>query len=277
MPRSSKPQPRHAPAPSAHYTRRRVLVIAASVFAMLAAALLATLGMTKLPKTIGAAPLLPIGEVIFVGDMQRVDAAELKRVAGGIRGSMLRTDLNEVKAAVKQVHWVRNADVRRRFPATLEVRIEEHRPFAKWITEDADARALVNTFGEVFEANLDASLPLFRGPQGSSSQVLMSYISFKTQLAAIGQVPLAVTLSARRAWQLNLDNGVLLELGRSGAAERLARFVKAYPVVPAIQTANVRVDMRYQSGMAVKLADDQSGPSQLGSAPKSNKKATTKS
>ena len=277
MPRSSKPQRKHAPATGAHYTRRRVLVIAASVFAMLAAALLATLGMTKLPKTIGAATLLPIGEVIFVGDMQRVDAAELKRVAGGIRGSMLRTDLNEVKAAVKQVHWVRNADVRRRFPATLEVRIEEHRPFAKWITEDADARALVNTFGEVFEANLDASLPLFRGPQGSSSQVLMSYISFKTQLAAIGQVPLAVTLSARRAWQLNLDNGLLLELGRSGAAERLARFVKAYPVVPAIQTANVRVDMRYQSGMAVKLADDQSGPSQLGSAPKSNKKTTTKS
>ena len=277
MPRSSKPQPRHAPATGAHYTRRRVLVIAASVFAMLAAALLATLGMTKLPKTIGAAPLLPIGEVIFVGDMQRVDAAELKRVAGGIRGSMLRTDLNEVKAAVKQVHWVRNADVRRRFPATLEVRIEEHRPFAKWITEESDARALVNTFGEVFEANLDASLPLFRGPQGSSSQVLMSYISFKTQLAAIGQVPLAVTLSARRAWQLNLDNGVLLELGRSGAAERLARFVKAYPVVPAIQTANVRVDMRYQSGMAVKLADDQSGPSRLGSTPKSNKKITTKS
>ena len=277
MPRPSKPQPRHAPAPGAHYTRRRVLVIAASVFAMLAAALLATLVMTKLPKTIGASTLLPIGEVIFVGDMQRVDAAELKRVAGGIRGSMLRTDLNDVKAAVKQVHWVRNADVRRRFPATLEVRIEEHRPFAKWMVGDAEARALVNTFGEVFEANFDETLPIFHGPQGSSSQVLASYISFKTQLAAIGLVPLAVTLSARRAWQLKLDNGVLLELGRSEAAERLARFVKAYPVVPAIQMANVRVDMRYQSGMAVKLADGQSGPSQPDNLPKPNKKTTTKS
>ena len=277
MPRPSKPQPRHAPASGAHYTRRRVFVIAASVFAMLSAALLASLGMTMLPKSIGASPLLPIGEVIFVGDMQRVDAAELKRVAGGIRGSMLHTDLNDVKAAVKQVHWVRNADVRRRFPATLEVRIEEHRPFAKWMVGDADARALVNTFGEVFEADFDSSLPTFRGPQGSSSQVLANYINFKTQLAAIGQVPLVVTLSARRAWQLKLDNGVLLELGRSEAAERLARFVKAYPVVPAIQMANVRVDMRYQSGMAVKLADGQSGISQPGSSPKPSKKTTTKS
>lgn len=277
MPRLSKPQPRHPPAPGAHFTRSRVVVIAASMFAMLVAAVLAFLAMTTLPKTFDTSPIFPIREVIFAGDMQRVDAAELRRVAGGIRGSMLHTDLNDVKAAIKQVHWVRNADVRRRFPATLEVSVEEHRPFAKWMVGDAEVRALVNTFGEVFEADFDESLPIFSGPQGTSTEVLASYASFKTQLAEIGQVPSAVTLSARRAWQLKLDNGVLLELGRSEAVERLARFVKAYPVLPAIQVANVRVDLRYQSGMTVRVADAKPAASPTGATQKPTKKITAKS
>ena len=108
-----KQRPRHAPEPDAHFTRNRVVVIAASLVAMLIAAALVWLGLTMLPKKFDSSAMLPIREVTFVGDMQRVDAGELKRIAGGIRGSMLRTDLNDVKAAISQTHWVRSADVRR--------------------------------------------------------------------------------------------------------------------------------------------------------------------
>ena len=221
--------------------------------------------------------MLPIRAVTFVGGMQRVDAAELQRIAGGIRGSMLRTDLNEVKAAIKQVHWVRNAEVRRRFPATLEVSVEEHQPFARWQVADAEQDSLVNTFGEVFDADSDQVLPIFSGPQGTSREVLASYTAFKSQLSAIGRVPLSVALSARRAWQLRLDNGAALELGRAEAVERLNRYVKAYPVVPALQLANARVDLRYQSGMALKVADAKPDALTTQITRKSTKKITTKS
>ena len=236
--------------------RNRVVVIAASLVAMLVAATLVWLAMAALSKNLDTSVMLPIREVTFVGDMQRVDVAELNRVAGGIRGSMLRTDLNDVKAAIRQVRWVRNVDVRRRFPATLEVSVEEHRPFAKWKSAETEQASLVNIFGEVFEADLDEILPVFSGPQGSSKDVMASYTAFKSQLAAIDRTPVAIALSARRAWQVRLDNGVQLELGRSEAGTRLARYVKAYPFVPAIQVADARVDMRYPSGMAVKVAAD---------------------
>lgn len=277
MPRQLKTQPRHAPEPTAHFTRNRVVVLGASVVAMLVAAVLVWLAMATLQKNLDSTPVFPISEVTFVGDMQRVDMAELKRVAGGIRGSMLQTNLNDVKAAIKQVRWVRNADVRRRFPSTLEISLEEHRPYAKWKDGDAEQGFLVNTFGEVFEANLDVALPIFSGPQGTSKDVLANYAMFKSRLAVIGLAPLSIVLSARRAWQIRLDNGALLELGRAEAGERLHRYVSAYPFVSALKMPNLHIDMRYQSGMAVRIADANPTRPAAGAAPKSTKKTTARS
>jgi cell division protein FtsQ len=220
--------------------------------------------------------MFPIKEVTFVGQMERVDKSDLESVAGGIRGSMLHTDLNDVKAAIKQVHWVRNAEVRRRFPSTLEVSIEEHRPFAKWKEGDSEQSLLVNNFGEVFAADFDGPLPVLSGPDGSAKEVLARYDTFKLLLAPISQTPAAIVLSPRRAWQLRLGNGSTLELGRAEAVERLSRYVAAFASVPALQTANARIDMRYQSGMALKLADAALAKPAAAAAKKSIKKATAK-
>ena len=276
MARRPKPQPRHAPEPGAHFTRNRVVVIAVSMLAMLIAAVLVWLAMGSLPNGTDSSPTFPIKQVTFVGDMQRVDSAELARVAGGIRGSMMRTNLSDVKAVFKQVHWVRNADVRRRFPATLEVSVEEHRPFARWKDGESERGLLVNTYGEVFEAPLDAPLPMFSGPEGTAREVLATYEKFVAQLAVISQTPTVVTLSARRAWELKLHNGASLELGRTEVSERLDRYVKAYAAIPALQLANAQIDLRYQSGMALKVVDANASKPLMGTATKPAKKATVK-
>ena len=278
MPREAKtknPPPRHAPQATVHFARNRVAVIAASLLAMLVAAALVWLAMGAISKTADS-PMFPISQVTFVGEMQRVDKAELESVAGGIRGSMLQTDLNEVKAAIKQVHWVRSADVRRRFPSTLEVSVEEHLPFAKWKDGDGERSMLVNNFGEVFEADFDGPLPVLSGPDGTAKEVLAQFDTFKSILAGIGRTPAAVALSARRAWQLRLENGTSLELGRAEAVERLNRYVAAYTVVPALQEANAHIDMRYQSGMALKLSDTDFARLAPANARKTIKKPTVK-
>ena len=276
MAREPQSKSRHAPEPALHFTRNRVVVIVVSTLAMLIAAVLVWLAMGSVSNSTESSPTFPIRQVTFVGDMQRVDAAELGRVAGGIRGSMMRTNLNDVKAVIKQVHWVRNADVRRRFPATLEVNVEEHRPFARWKDGDAERGLLVNTFGEVFEAPLDAPLPVFSGPEGTAREMLANYEKFVVQLAVISQTPATITLSARRAWELKLDNGASLELGRTEVNERLDRYVKAYAAIPALQLVNTQIDLRYQSGMALKVADANASKPVTGTATKPAKKATVK-
>lgn len=241
--------------------RKRGVVIAAAFVAMLLAGGAGWMAIAAMANEASSMNLLPIRAVTFAGaagELKRVDADELKRIAGAIQntgGSMLRTDLNQVKAAVRQVEWVRDAEVRRRFPATLEIQIEEHTPFARWLSaSDPEQSLLVNTFGEVFEAELEDTLPVFSGPKNSSREVMTNYVAFRSQLAAIQQTPSEVRLSARRAWQLKLANGSTLELGRSDAPTRLARYVRAFPGIVALHTANARVDLRYQNGLAVRVA-----------------------
>jgi cell division protein FtsQ len=56
-------------------------------------------------------------------------------------------------------------------------------------------------------------------------------------------------LSERFAWDLKLDNGIKLRLGRSEFIDRLQRFVDLYPI---LQTKPVDyVDLRYDTGLAV--------------------------
>lgn len=272
---------------SGGFTRNRSAVIGAAFVAMLFAGAAGWFAIAAMSKESVTSNLLPIRSVTFVGaagELKRVDADELKRIAGAIQnmgGSMLRTDLNQVKAAVRQVEWVRDAEVRRRFPSTLEVHIEEHTPFARWlVASDADQSFLVNAFGEVFEADLDDALPVlpvFSGPKDSAREVMTNYQTFSAQFTGIEQRLAEVRLSPRRAWQVKLENGSTLELGRNDAGERLARYVRAYAGVAALRDANMRVDLRYPNGLAVRVA--LAKPAANGNPKadaKSTKKVTTK-
>jgi cell division protein FtsQ len=239
------------------FFHRRIVVIAAALLAMLIAAL----GAWWLVKWL---PEVPVREMVFKpatgAAFTYVKQADLSRVAAAIantKHSLLRTNLDEVKTAVGQVDWVRTADVRRRFPAALEVTIEEHVPFAVWRDTERDEGGLVNTSGEAFRGRLDekrqAELPLFAGPTGASKEVLVGFEQFRKQLVPLERLPFEVRLSSRRAWTLKLDNGTVLELGRTDAEVRLGRYVRAYGQVAQLQTAGAHIDLRYPNGLALRL------------------------
>ncbi len=250
------------------FFRQRIVVLAGAFLAMLTAAGMAWTVWKWLPEW-------PVREVKFKGEFKQVNAEDLKKVANAIaktRLSMLRADLDEVQAAVKQVAWVRNVDVRRQLPATLEIEIEEHTPYGHWrdvaaASTDADNSSsassqtlMVNNFGEVFDAgaatkNADSKwleMPVFAGPQGSGKEVLAGFDQFRKQLLAVERVPKELQLSSRRAWWMKLDNGTTLALGRSDANARLARYISAYKQLATLQATNAHIDLRYQSGLAVR-------------------------
>ena len=255
------------------FFRKRIVVLAAGFGAMSLAAVSAWLAWRALPE-------VPVREVLFVnavaGEFAHVKADDLGRVARAVaatRVSVLRTDLAEVKAAVEQVSWVRRADVRRRLPNKIEVSIEEQEPFAIWRNvakplanptnnDDDDLRAtpdeLINRFGEVFKGTVagdqQAALPVLIGPPEAAKAVLLGFGQFAKQLAAIERTPRELRLSVRRAWTIKLDNGIALEVGRSDADLRLARFVQAYRQAAALQTPGVHLDLRYHSGLALRTA-----------------------
>lgn len=211
-------------------------------------------------------PSLPVREVVFVEPLAHTRRIEVEQVLPpALRGNFFSLNLEFVRGALEKLPWVRKVEVRRVWPARLEVKVEEHRPVARWGEERGE---LVNSYGEVFSAVPPAEeaavLPLLYGPAGTAPEVLKRYGELVGSFKALKERPVQVTLSPRLAWQLKLENGMLLEMGReqpkSPVGVRLQRFIDVYPETVARQaTRPVVVDLRYPNGFAMRVATEGKG------------------
>jgi len=194
-------------------------------------------------------PAFPLREIRVIGDVGHVTNDQVAAViARELRGNFFTVDLAQAREAFEKLPWVRKVNVRRQWPDRLEVTVEGHQPLARW-----GSTALVNAHGEVFEAAISSTLPVFFGPEGTAAEVVVRYGEFNRLLAPIGRKVVLITLSARRAWQLRLDDGMVLQLGRENLEVRLAGFVSAYErTVARLPQPPSHVDLRYSNGFAVR-------------------------
>ena len=211
-------------------------------------------------------PSLPVRQVVFAEPLAHTRRLEIEQVLpAAIKGNFFSLNLEVVRGTLGGLPWVRKVDVRRIWPARLEVRIEEHRPMARW----GEGRGeLVNSYGEVFAALLPdaelAALPLLYGPPGTASEVLKRYSELVGSFRTVNEKPVQVTLSPRLAWQLKLENGMLVDMGReqpkAPVGVRLQRFIEVYPETVAKRAIRPTVvDLRYPNGFAVRVAGEGKG------------------
>ncbi len=237
----------------------RLMHITATVLFMACGAMLAAaLGWWLLRH-----PVFAIGGIVVQGDVAHNSAATLRaNVAPRLAGNFFTVDLQQAREAFEAVPWVRQAVVRRQFPNRLRVELQEHQPEALW-GADSESR-LVNTFGEVFEANPgdveQDDMPRLVGPDGAAAQVLAMYRGLKPQLAKLDLGIEQVVLSGRGGWSVHLDSGATVELGRGTPDEVMARserFARTLTQVTAKYgrrpEALVTADLRHTDGYAVKL------------------------
>jgi cell division protein FtsQ len=203
-----------------------------------------------------------IRQVQVVGDTQHNNAATLRAHAlSRLHGTYLTMDLRAARAVFEEVPWVKRAVVRRVWPHTLVAELQEHRPAAYWERE-AGENHLVDADGEVFEVNLgdveDANLPTLRGPDQSAPQVLSMHRRLRPIVEGLGGSIDRLALSDRGSWQIKLERGAVMELGRGTEDEVVQRTRQfAATVTQAIAGFGARVetvDLRHQGGYAVKLA-----------------------
>ena len=195
----------------------------------------------------GHATSRPIQRVVFVGDAGRIARADLEAFAQSVRGAASNgPSLAEVREAARRIPWVRDASVRRRFPDAIEVSFETHEPLARW----GDG-GLVSTRGEVFVADHAAFLPVFKGPAGAAQRMAQTYPAIVKALAPLASAVVEVRVSARGGWQVLLESGLALELGREDIVPRMERFASAWPSLAA-QGSMRHADLRYANGFAMR-------------------------
>lgn len=211
-------------------------------------------------------PALPVQRVDFVEPLAQTRRLEIERVLLPVlKGNFFSVNLEAVRGALERLPWVRNVQVRRVWPARLEVRVEEHRAAARW---GLGKNELVNSHGEVFAAPLAdeqlATMPLLYGPPGTAPEVLARHAELVGQFARVGERPVQLLLSPRLAWQLKLDSGMVVNMGReqpkAPLGVRLQRFIEVYPdTVGQLATRPAMVDLRYPNGFAIRVASEGKG------------------
>ncbi len=208
-------------------------------------------------------PAFGLTRITVLGDVAHNSAATLRaNVAPRVTGNFFTTDLGQVRKAFKDVPWVRDAVVRREFPNRLRVFVQEHRPVAFWGT-DSDT-TLVNSFGEVFEANPgdveQDGLPRLVGPQDQSAQVLAMYRQLVPLFEGVDMGLARLTLTGRGSWQAETDTDAVIELGRGSPEDIVARAQRfAQTITQAASRygrrteAVLSADLRHGDGYAIKL------------------------
>ena len=235
----------------------RLLNLSASALLVIGALVLATvllLWATRLP-------VFAVRAIRIEGDVTRNSVSTIRaNAAPRLAGNFFTLDLAACRRAFEAVPWVRQAVVTRVWPNRLAVRLEEHRAVALWGSDTA-ADKLVNSYGEVFEANLgdveDDALPTLKGPDGSSTHMLALLARLTPVLALLGRRIDTLALSGRGSWRVELDSGAEVELGRGSDEELLERTQRFVSTVTQVTSRYQRpleyADLRHNEAYAVRL------------------------
>ena len=196
---------------------------------------------------------LPIKNVKVEGVFNRLSQNELKaNVINNIQGGFFNINVDKVRLALLNMPWVRDVTVKRVWPDSLKVVVNEQIPSARW-----GDLGLLNESGVFFSPDgktIPNDLPLLFGPVNSETKILNRYRTIQKKLQSL---PFrlnvsSVILNDRRAWSFDLKNGVRIIIGRYSFDDRLNRFLKFVPtLIPDGINKIQSVDLRYSNGLSV--------------------------
>ncbi len=161
---------------------------------------------------------------VTVEGRRRTARADLVAAVGLKTGDMIfARPVADIRRDVEALPWVRRADVRRRLPDAIFIRIEERRPFARWQVDGklylTDREGVV--IGPLRRNRADLPLLVGRGAPERVDEVL----SLNREAPLTGRRITTAVLIRGRRWDVGLDNGVLVRLPEEGLSAAWRKFV----------------------------------------------------
>ena len=198
---------------------------------------------------------LPIKQISIIGEYQHIDKEQVDLIANEyIEGNFFSINLDQTRHAFKKLAWVREIAIRKKFPDTLEVTIEEHKPIARW-----GRVGLVNSYGEIFNAASQEELPSFIGYETFAKEMTLKFMEMNKILSKELMQVGTITLSERLSWEVITDNQVRVILGKDNIIKKLNLFTNNYQnILAELKNRIEYVDLRYKDGFSVKKLQERS-------------------
>lgn len=202
----------------------------------------------------------PIKVVQIVGQVEHINLGAIeKQLQQKVDTGLLSTDLDSIKAQLRDRPWIEQVAVRRQWPNILRIDLVERSPVVRW-----NDKALMTADAYVFtpaEGVSRFNLPVLTGNDESREELLYQYHWLARQFEEQGLTLARLEKEHRGAWQAVLKEGPHLYLGRfsNSAAGRevlekkMQRFKHLYREVLQQRLTEIeRVDLRYTHGISVR-------------------------
>ena len=175
-------------------------------------------------------------------------------------------DLDRIRDRLMAYGWVKDAQVSRRYPNKILVRITERQPAAVW--QHHGELTLIDADGVLLDpVSRDAvpDLPLVIGP-GANGQA-PAYSQLLAAAPALRPRVVAATWIDNRRWNLRFDTGETLKLPEEDAAAALRDFAHRTARNPLLGRGWLSFDLRIPGKMVVRRPSADSGVADPGDPP----------
>lgn len=198
---------------------------------------------------------LGITDVRIDGEKETAELAILEKL--DLDGSLVWFDVAKAQERVAELPWIERAVVRKFYPSTLQVEIEEMTPFALW---QRDGKVFVIDASGVEIVPLDesrfAALPFMVGAT-ANQKAAQFFLEILAEPEIAEQMRAAVFVAGRR-WDLHLENGVTVKLPEKDMRQALAQLVKLDAERQLLARDVIVVDLRLPDRITVRLPEGRS-------------------
>lgn len=201
----------------------------------------------------------PLANITIQGEFNYLSGDKIQKVIEEhMEGDFVDMDLKKIKASIERHPWVERVSLKRIWPDSMVVDVTEQKPIARW-----GKSGFINQYGEIIEIGENAMLahlPVLYGAENNSREITSTYLGMAEALSGRGLMLSGIQVDSTLSWEIVLNKDFLVALGREDILERLRRFLDIYQHQMGEEKHKLkRVDMRYDSGMAVewKSVDDQ--------------------
>ncbi|USE34873.1 cell division protein FtsQ/DivIB [Endozoicomonas sp. SCSIO W0465] len=133
-------------------------------------------------------------------------------------------DLSRIQQVLMEMPWVKGASVRRHWPDSIQVSLEEQQPVARW-----GSNYLISNEGEVFapdDITAFAAMPVLDGPDEMAVEVMQQYLAISQLLRPMGLKLTKLKRSNSGSWRFTVGH-VEVNIGRDRGNGKATAFCPA--------------------------------------------------
>ncbi|MBZ9856623.1 cell division protein FtsQ/DivIB [Mesorhizobium sp. CA13] len=196
-----------------------------------------------------------VDQVKVVGNRQTSEIDILDRLELDGWTSLIGFDAEAARERIATLPWIEVAAVRKVYPHTLEVRVEERQAFALW--QQGSDLSVIEKDGAViapFSGGKQVLLPLLIGA-GAPAKAPEFLAKIEKYPDLVTRIRGYVRVGDRR-WDLKLDNGITVKLPEDGEDQALAELVGMDHDKGLLSRDIAAVDMRLSDRLVVQLTPE---------------------